>query len=54
MLRWTGPPQDNSGTHEEGVSYTYTGRDGYGVMGAHLGTEGWCLSADLKPDSENG
>ena len=47
-------PQDNSGTHKEGVSYTYKGHDGYGVMAAYLGVEGWCLSADLKPGSENG
>ena len=47
-------PQDNSGTQKEGVSYTYKGHDGYGVMAAYLGTEGWCLSTDLKPGSENG
>lgn len=47
-------PQDNSGTQKEGVSYTYKGHAGYGVMAAYLGTEGWCLSTDLKPGSENG
>jgi len=47
-------PQDNSGTAKEGVSYTYKGHDGYGVMAAYLGSEGWCLTADLKPGSENG
>lgn len=47
-------PQDNSGTKKEGVSYTYKGHDGYGVMAAYLGTEGWCLTCDLKPGSESG
>ena len=47
-------PQDNSGTRKEGVSYTYKGHDGYGVMAAYLGAEGWCLTADLKPGSESG
>jgi hypothetical protein len=47
-------PQDNSGTKKEGVSYTYKGYDGYGVMAAYLGTEGWNLACDLKPGSENG
>ena len=47
-------PQDNSGTKKQGVSYTYKGHDGYGVMAAYLGTEGWCLTTDLKPGSENG
>ena len=46
--------QDNSGTQKEEVSYTYQGHDGYGVMAAYLGAEGWCLAADLKPGSENG
>lgn len=46
--------QDNARTKKEGVSYTYQGYDGYGVMAAYLGTEGWCLAADLKPGSENG
>ncbi len=47
-------PQDNSGTKKEGVGYTYKGYDGYGVMAAYLGTEGWCLNNELKPGSENG
>lgn len=47
-------PQDNSGTKKEGVSYTYKGYDGYGVMAAYLGTEGWCLTCDLKPGKEHG
>jgi hypothetical protein len=45
---------DNSGTRKEGVGYTYKGFDGYGVMGAYLGQEGWCLTNELKPGSENG
>jgi len=47
-------PLDNSGTRKEGVGYTYKGFDGYGVMGAYLGQEGWCLTNELKPGSENG
>lgn len=46
--------QDNSGTRKEGVGYTYQGFDGYGVMPAYLGQEGWCLTTELKPGSENG
>lgn len=44
---------DNSGTRKEGVGYTYRGFDGYGVMPAYLGEEGWCLTTELKPGSEN-
>ena len=47
-------PQDNSGTRKEGVGYTYKGYDGYGVMAAYPGAEGWCLANDLKPGSESG
>ena len=47
-------PQDNSRTKKEGVSYTYKGFVGYGVMAAYLGREGWCLTTDLKHGSENG
>jgi len=46
--------QDNSGTQKEEVSFTYQGYDGFGVMTAYRGAEGWCLAADLKPGRENG
>jgi hypothetical protein len=46
-------PLDNSGTHKEGVSYTYKGHDGYAPMGAYLGQEGWCLELELRPGSQH-
>jgi len=46
-------PQDNSKTQKEGVSRTYKGYDGLGVMAAYLGAEGWNLLVDLKPGKEN-
>lgn len=46
-------PQDNSKTQKEGVSRTYKGHDGLGVMAAYLGAEGWNLLVDLKPGKES-
>jgi len=44
-------PMDNSGTHKEGVSWTYKGHDGYAPMAAYLGQEGWCLACELREGS---
>ncbi len=46
-------PQDNSGTKKEGVSYTYKGFGGYAPIAGHLGTEGRCLSCELRPGSQH-
>ena len=46
-------PQDNSRTQKEAVSYTYKGYDGYAPIAAHVGSEGWCLSCELRPGSQH-
>jgi len=45
--------QDNSHTQKEAVSYTYKGYDGYAPIAAHVGSEGWCLSCELRPGSQH-
>lgn len=44
---------DNSKTKKEGVSWTYTGFDGYAPMAAYLGEEGWCIGCELRPGSQH-
>jgi len=44
---------DNSSTKKEGVSRTYAGYDGYAPIAAYLGTEGWCLAAELRDGSQH-
>lgn len=46
-------PLDNSKTKKEGVSRTYKGFDGYGVLGAYLGLEGWNIYNDLREGREH-
>ena len=46
-------PLDNSNTKKEGVSYTYKKFDGYGLMGAYLGLEGWLMEAELREGSQH-
>ena len=41
-------PHDNSGTKKEGVSYTYTGYDGYSPIYAYIGNEGYLLGLELR------
>ena len=41
-------PFDNSKTHKEGVSRTYKGFDGYAPIMAYIGTEGYCINAELR------
>ncbi len=53
-LDMDGFASDNSGTCKEGVSRTYRDFDGYMVMPAYLGCEGWCLAAELRPGSQHG
>jgi len=46
-------PQDNSGSHKEGVSWTYKGHDGYAPMLAYLGTHGYMLNCEQRPGSQH-
>lgn len=44
---------DNSGSHKEGVSRTYTGCEGYAPMAVYLGSEGYCLELELRPGQQH-
>jgi hypothetical protein len=44
---------DNSGSHREGVSYTYKGFDGFHPMLAYLGEQGYLLAQQLRPGSQH-
>ena len=46
-------PLDNSGSHKEGVSWTYKNHDGYAPIFAYLGTEGYLLNCELRPGSQH-
>lgn len=46
-------PMDNSGTKKEGVLRTYKGYFGYAPIAAYLGTEGWCLTCELREGSKH-
>jgi hypothetical protein len=45
--------QDNSGSRKEHVSHTYRNVDGYLVLPAYLGTEGWKVNSHLLPGSQH-
>ena len=44
---------DNSGSHREGVSYTYKGFDGFHPLLAYLGEQGYWLAQELRPGSQH-
>ncbi|MEM4247691.1 MAG: IS1380 family transposase [Candidatus Nanoarchaeia archaeon] len=44
---------DNSGSHKEGVSWTYKGRDGYSPNFAYAGIEGYMANCELRPGSQH-
>jgi hypothetical protein len=44
---------DNSGSHKEGVSYTYKGFDGYHPLFAYYGKEGYMIDCELRPGSQH-
>jgi hypothetical protein len=44
---------DNSKTKKEGISPIHNGQEGYAVMAAYLGTEGWCLELELVKGSQH-
>ena len=46
-------PMDNSGSHREGVSYTYKGFDGFHPVLAYLGEQGYWLAQELRPGSQH-
>jgi hypothetical protein len=46
-------PMDNSGSHKEGVSYTYKGFDGYHPLFAYYGREGYLIDCELRPGSQH-
>jgi hypothetical protein len=45
--------QDNSGSHKEGVSWTYKNVDGYAPIFGYLGTEGYMLANELRNGSQH-
>ena len=45
--------QDNSGSHKEGVSWTYQNYDGYAPMFVYIGTYGYMLANELRPGSQH-
>jgi len=45
--------QDNSGSHKEGVSWTYQNYEGYAPMFAYVGTCGYMLANELRPGSQH-
>jgi len=44
---------DNTGSHKEGVSRTYMGKDGYAPIFSYIGTEGYMLDCELRPGSQH-
>lgn len=46
-------PFDNSGSHKEGVSFTYKKVDGYAPIFAYLGQEGYLVNAELREGSQH-
>jgi len=46
-------PMDNSGTHREGIGYTYKGFVGYHPLLAYLGEQGYVLAQELRPGTQH-
>lgn len=46
-------PFDNSGSHKEGVSFTYKKVDGYAPIFAYLGQEGYLANLELREGSQH-
>lgn len=46
-------PLDNSGSHKQGVSFTYKKHDGYAPIFAYVGTEGYMLNHELRPGKQH-
>jgi hypothetical protein len=46
-------PMDNSGSHKEGVPYTYKGFEGYHPIFAYYGREGYMIDGELRSGSQH-
>lgn len=46
-------PFDNSGSHKEGVSWTYKKHDGYSPNFAYAGLEGYMVNCELRPGNQH-
>jgi len=46
-------PLDNSGSHKQGVSFTYKKHDGYAPIFAYVGAEGYMLDHELRPGKQH-
>lgn len=46
-------PLDNSGSHKQGVSFTYKKHDGYAPIFAYIGAEGYMLDHELRPGKQH-
>ena len=46
-------PLDNSGSHKQGVSFTYKKHDGYAPILAYVGSEGYLLDHELRPGKQH-
>jgi len=46
-------PLDNSGSHKQGVSFTYKKHDGFAPMFAYIGTEGYMLNHELRVGTQH-
>jgi hypothetical protein len=46
-------PLDNSGSHKQGVSFTYKKHDGYAPIFAYVGAEGSMLRHELRPSKQH-
>ena len=46
-------PQDNSKTQKEGSQWTYKHFHGFAPIMSYVGTEGWCIGAELRPGSQH-
>jgi hypothetical protein len=46
-------PPDNSGSHKQGVSFTYKKHDGYAPIFAYVGAEGYILDHELRPGKQH-
>ncbi len=46
-------PQDNSKTKKESSQWTYKQFHGFAPIMSYVGTEGWCIGAELRPGSQH-
>ena len=46
-------PLDNSGSHKQGVSFTYKKHDDYAPIFAYVGAAGYMLDHELRPGKQH-